>query len=429
MAADVDQGQDGDESRNYPQKGQQNPDAATWISRGLWSLFLGVALPLLAFGIKYYIDSQLLKRHEDSIRTLGAEGLFLFSSLDTDHDLYLTPEEFKPIAEKLTGIIPPAELEEEITSDPYGEILTLEARMQPLLLNSMTKSKDGFLGVSHSSLSGLRSWTSPAVPSSSFSASQFKVFLPPKNKGQVGDTWWLIPSELNIFTGYLPNNRYHPPTPKGKEVLIHSLLSMFHPRPFIKSRFAPQGAVACIRASSDFYYDVVFRIHAEFQLNDVPDFPFWFTPGQFTGNIVLSRDAAHVRHFHLYVPNDRSLNVDMEWLYGASESSNMEVDIGYLPQLELQSRSPSTPTVIVDEKGNIIDHQSYGSEPVQFVFEEIHWTSELSHEEAARRMEVSFYPFKKVSYLPFSEAFERADAEKKLVHSILLWGALDDQSC
>lgn len=35
---------------------------------------------------------------------LGAEGHFLFSSLDTDHDLYLSPEEFKPIAEKLTGM-------------------------------------------------------------------------------------------------------------------------------------------------------------------------------------------------------------------------------------------------------------------------------------------------------------------------------------
>lgn len=43
------------------------------------------------------------------------------------------------------------------------------------------------------------------------------------------------------------------------QVLIHSLLSMFHPRPFIKSRFAPQGTVACIRASNDFYYDIVFR--------------------------------------------------------------------------------------------------------------------------------------------------------------------------
>lgn len=34
-----------------------------------------------------------------------------------------------------------------------------------------------------------------------------------------------------------------------------------------------------------------------------------------------------------------------------------------------------------------------------------------------------------VTYLPFTEAFDRAKAEKKLVHSILLWGALDDQSC
>ncbi len=31
------------------------------------------------------------------------------------------------------------------------------------------------------------------------------------------------------------------------------------PAPFVKSRFAPQGAVACIRAASDFYYDIVFR--------------------------------------------------------------------------------------------------------------------------------------------------------------------------
>lgn len=44
-----------------------------------------------------------------------------------------------------------------------------------------------------------------------------------------------------------------------RQVLIHSLLSMFHPRPFIKSRFAPQGTVACIRASNDFYYDIAFR--------------------------------------------------------------------------------------------------------------------------------------------------------------------------
>lgn len=43
------------------------------------------------------------------------------------------------------------------------------------------------------------------------------------------------------------------------QVIIHRLLSMFHPRPFVKTRFAPQGAVACLTAISDFYYTVMFR--------------------------------------------------------------------------------------------------------------------------------------------------------------------------
>lgn len=130
------------------------------------------------------------------------------------------------------------------------------------------------------------------------------------------------------------------------------------------------------------------------------------------------------------------------------------------PQLELQSKGPSTPSIIMDVEGNVIDSRDGDGEPIHFVFEEIHWTSEISEQEAARRLEVTLYPFKKVtihealfhhtfgsnevvsqllhcshrslsqvSYLPFSEAFERAEAENKLVHSILLWGALDDQSC
>ena len=129
-------------------------------------------------------------------------------------------------------------------------------------------------------------------------------------------------------------------------------------------------------------------------------------------------------------------------------------------QLELQSTGPSTPSIIMDEEGNVIDSRDGSSEPIQFVFEDIHWTSEISEQEATRRLEVTLYPFKRVnahitrfpslfgmkcvcsthsvvshysrfqvSYLPFSEAFERAQAEGKLVHSILLWGALDDQSC
>lgn len=67
------------------------------------------------------------------------------------------------------------------------------------------------------------------------------------------------------------------------------------------------------------------------------------------------------------------------------------------PQLELQSAGPSTPSIIVDNQGNVIDSRDGSSEPIQFVFEDIHWTSEISRQEAARRLDVTFYPFKKVS--------------------------------
>lgn len=65
-------------------------------------------------------------------------------------------------------------------------------------------------------------------------------------------------------------------------------------------------------------------------------------------------------------------------------------------QLELQATGPSTPSIVVDEKGDVVDRRDDSSEPIQFVFEEIQWTSEISQQEAARRMEVTFYPFKKV---------------------------------
>ena len=34
-----------------------------------------------------------------------------------------------------------------------------------------------------------------------------------------------------------------------------------------------------------------------------------------------------------------------------------------------------------------------------------------------------------VEYFKFPDAYARARVEKKLVHQILLWGVLDDQSC
>lgn len=67
--------------------------------------------------------------------------------------------------------------------------------------------------------------------------------------------------------------------------------------------------------------------------------------------------------------------------------------------MELRAAGPSTPSVIYDEHGNVIDSRGEGGEPIQFVFEEIVWSAEISREEAARRLEVTMYPFTKVCHL------------------------------
>ena len=84
--------------------------------------------------------------------------------------------------------------------------------------------------------------------------------------------------------------------------------------------------------------------------------------------------------------------------------------------------------------------------PPHFDFSRFHWNKEISLQEAVSKLEKTMYPFKEVSYivilftnglfwyfqipyLDFLDAFTLAKQENKLVHSILLWGALDDQSC
>lgn len=63
MAADVDKTTPDNKSTTSPQIGRRTPGAGSWISRGAWTLLVLGAVPLLAFGIKYYQDAQLFKRH------------------------------------------------------------------------------------------------------------------------------------------------------------------------------------------------------------------------------------------------------------------------------------------------------------------------------------------------------------------------------
>jgi hypothetical protein len=64
--------------------------------------------------------------------------------------------------------------------------------------------------------------------------------LPIEEDIQLGKVWHLIPRR-SPNEGHLSSNRYDPPEPEPEQFILFRILQMFHPRPFLATRFPPQG--------------------------------------------------------------------------------------------------------------------------------------------------------------------------------------------
>ncbi|CAM1323731.1 SEPN1 (predicted) [Pycnogonum litorale] len=223
-----------------------------------------------------------------------------------------------------------------------------------------------------------------------------KVFKPLNNS--VGTVFWIIPPDDDDVAKFISETDV-------KSSLLHSLLTIFHPRPFVNTRSQPQGCVAIVRAVSPDYTDIYFRMHAEFLLSEASSPTFWFTPAQFHGHLVFDRHDNRVIYFSLEVPNKRSVNVEMEW--GDFDGNTNNVDVSYIPKMKLESNDPKS-------------------------FEEaesIQWSSEISEQDASLKLLKEMYPYAEVDYHNLNDALSLAKQQNKLIHLGVLWGALDDQSC
>ena len=194
-----------------------------------------------------------------------------------------------------------------------------------------------------------------------------------------------IPRHSNGSFVYRP----HPPNSSASsEDVLFSILTSFHPNAFTRPRFGPRGCHAVVVKKTRLddvttLVDVVFRLHAEFQLNSEPDPPLWLTPAQFLGRLRLrivekespkgdmrgegseseeklgggvietepqTFDSASgtcfisVTHFLTFVPAFSSLNADLEWMNPTSDFPPVdpdwnpnEVDIGLIPRMKIVS--------------------------------------------------------------------------------------------
>lgn len=396
-------------------------------------VYLSILVAIIAAVIIYVPRLFFLFDNEDPFEMIGREGAALFRRYDRDGDDHLSISEYEALYHQLVGkglniteieYIPEQEIKED---DQY---LTLRAYFSPLLLDTMTKDMaESHLFAHMESLNGLKEWTAVNHEWLNFGVEHFSVFFPVNfiGVGQIYELYTDGRSSLmsSLSSSHLSSNRFYPTKPDEKLIVIHRILSMFHPRPFLVTRFPPKGGVAMVRAVSEEFIDIVFRVHAEFQLNEPPYNPFWFTPAQFTGNIIVTKDYKHIVYFNVYVPSDKKLNVDMEWLNGPSEGENMEVDIGYMPLMQANISAPSREWKIQHD----IEYPVETDSGVQETVQGIKWLEEIDREGALRQLEVKMYPFKQVRYYNFTETLTKAKEENKLIHSILLWGALDDQSC
>ena len=209
-----------------------------------------------------------------------------------------------------------------------------------------------------------------AEPEKRHPTSVFRAFLPDEAVA-VGDLW------------------------RVKEEGTSALLKQLSPHPRFDldiNNGDSYGLWACLRAYNDAFAEIVFRIHAEFALNEGR-----FTPSQFKGHLLIDRMNGKIASFKMHVP-EGVLNFDVGWdKLGA-------IDVGFCPQIELRTEKQTT----------LLDTEVVAS---------------ITQEEAEREMILRFYKSQQINWVSLEEALEMAPAQQKPVHAISIDGPLADEAC
>lgn len=211
-----------------------------------------------------------------------------------------------------------------------------------------------------------------AEPEKRYPASVFQAFLPIKPVS-VGDLW--VPDMTRVV----------------------NLLKQLHPKPnfFLHINAGDSfGLWACLRAYNDQYADIVFRIHAEFRLEDG-----WFTPSQFTGHLVIDRVKEEVSFFEMYVP-EGPVNFDVNRVLHGSRIAGA----GYCSKMELRAGT-------------------------QDLLENIEFAASITQAAAERALILRFYKSQQINWVAPNQVLEMAQAQQKPIHVISIDGPLTDESC
>ncbi|RKU24309.1 hypothetical protein C6503_01145 [Candidatus Poribacteria bacterium] len=268
-----------------------------------------------------------------------------------------------------------------------GKMKTLNNKITLNLNSDAEVSVKGFIApIEHTAGNFHRKWDAlanlrAAEPEQQYSAAVFRDFLPAEAVS-VGECWEI------------------------KQAGVQELLEQLHPKPSLEMRAEMYGLEeckgfrACLRAYSDQFVDIVFRIHAEFALTDG-----WFTPSQFAGHLIIDRAQETIVFFLMHVPAG-TLNFDVNWetILEGWDAPRWITDGGYCSQMELRSGT-------------------------QDVLQDTEFTETITQEEAERLLIQQFYKSQRINWVSLEEALRMTQAQQKPVHVISLDGPLTDEAC
>ena len=213
----------------------------------------------------------------------------------------------------------------------------------------------------------------------------------------------------SIFRSFLPNEAVSVGNPwQIEEEGALELLRQLHPNPNLDMRdYGDPGLWACLRAYTDEFADIVFRIHAEFKLGDG-----WFTPSQFTGHLVINRQEKKVSFFQMRLP-EGPVNFEVYWEDERSwDESNGIADTGYCEQMELSAGSEDALRDITSGLQSVTDD-----------------ATAITQTEAERALNCQFYKSEQINWVSMEAALELARAQQKPIHVISIDGPLADEVC
>ncbi|MDE0686604.1 MAG: hypothetical protein OXI61_00375 [Candidatus Poribacteria bacterium] len=213
-----------------------------------------------------------------------------------------------------------------------------------------------------------------AEPEKRYPASVFHAFLP-DTPVSIGESW------------------------KVEEEGALTLLRQLHPNPSLDMHINvgdSRGLWACLRAYDDKFADIVFRIHAEFKLEDG-----WFTPSQFAGHLVIDRIEEKVAFFEMSVP-DGPINFDVNWK--RNKYANHSIVAGGFCQMELRAGT-------------------------QDLLENVEFTASILQETAEHTLIQRFYKSQQINWVLPEQVLEIAQTQQKPIHAISIDGPLMDESC